>query len=484
MKTAKIKITNLFGIRELSLGGASVEISGPKGTGKTSVLDAIRYALTNKSGRDLIVRQGADAGEILIETSNGLTIDRKVKVGDKSGRVSIKSGTMTQTRPAEFLGQIFTPLQLNPVEFAAMDRQQKNRVILSMIRYQWDMNTIRGWFGEIPDVDYTKHILEVLADIASERGRYYQSRQDINRDIRSKTAMVSDIAKDIPEGFDFDRWNRYPISGKYRELTAAQDANAKIERARAFRDAYDGKRRGIESKYAIDCATIDRQMEAERSALTANIARWKEQIRAAQDKLSGLVEKAEAVKKTAAAERDAAISKLDADTGIAAEWADKEPVDVAALKAEIDTAEKMRRHLNEYTRMVSVQKEIESLTAQSQALTDKLTLARELPAKILEEAELPVDGLTVENGVPLIRGMPISNLSDGETLELCVDIAAANPGQLQIILIDGAERLDEKSRSKLYAKCREKGLQMIATRVADTDELEVTVLNDESGAAV
>ena len=84
--------------------------------------------------------------------------------------------------------------------------------------------------------------------------------------------------------------------------------------------------------------------------------------------------------------------------------------------------------------------------------------------------------LTVENGVPLLRGLPISNLSDGELLELCVDISVSKPGQLQIILVDGAERLDKESRDRLYAKCKEKGLQLIATRVTDSDALEVTVL--------
>ena len=84
--------------------------------------------------------------------------------------------------------------------------------------------------------------------------------------------------------------------------------------------------------------------------------------------------------------------------------------------------------------------------------------------------------LTVENGVPLIRGLPISNLSDGELLELCVDISVSKPGQLQIILVDGAERLDKDSRERLYTKCKEKGLQLIATRVTDSDALEVTEL--------
>ena len=34
----------------------------------------------------------------------------------------------------------------------------------------------------------------------------------------------------------------------------------------------------------------------------------------------------------------------------------------------------------------------------------------------------------------------------------------------------------KESRERLYTKCKEKGLQLIATRVTDSDALEVTVL--------
>lgn len=160
MKTSKIVIKNLFGIRETTLDGKSVEISGPKGAGKTSVLDAIRFALTNRSERDCIVHQGADEGEIIIETTTGLSIDRKALPAKSAGTVKVRDGSLLQTRPAEFLSQIFTPLQLNPVEFTQLSRQEKNRVILSLIEFDWDVNWIREQFGEIPQgVDYPRTVL-------------------------------------------------------------------------------------------------------------------------------------------------------------------------------------------------------------------------------------------------------------------------------------------------------------------------------------
>ena len=62
MKTTKIRIKNLFGISETELDGKSIEITGTNGTGKTSVIDAIKYALTNGSDRDYIIKQGESEG--------------------------------------------------------------------------------------------------------------------------------------------------------------------------------------------------------------------------------------------------------------------------------------------------------------------------------------------------------------------------------------------------------------------------------------
>ena len=75
-----------------------------------------------------------------------------------------------------------------------------------------------------------------------------------------------------------------------------------------------------------------------------------------------------------------------------------------------------------------------------------------------------------------IRGLPVSNLSEGEKLELCVEVALSKPSNLQVILIDGAEKLSDENREKLYKKCRERGLQFIATRTTNDNELEVHYL--------
>ena len=182
MKTTRIKIKNLFGIAETELDGSSVEITGTNGSGKTSVIDAIRYGLTNQSERDYIIRKGASEGEILIETDTGLYIDRKKRT-DKADYKSVKEGGKEVSGPESMLKQLFTPLQLDPVAFIGMNKQEQNRIILDLIEFDWDLNWIREQFGEIPEgVNYDQNILQVLHDIQADNSVYFQTRQDINRD--------------------------------------------------------------------------------------------------------------------------------------------------------------------------------------------------------------------------------------------------------------------------------------------------------------
>lgn len=476
MRTSKIKIRSLFGISEQELSGKSVEITGPKGAGKTSVLDAIRYALTNSSKRDWIVRSGETEGEIIIETDTNMTIDRKART-EKADTIFVRNGNDRVMRPETFLKSIITPLQLDPVAFTQMTKNEQNRAILDLIEFNWDLNWIREQFGEIPPgVDYSQNILQVLNDIQSDKGTYFMSRQDINRDIRNKQAFIEDIAKDIPEDYQAEKWRSYDLSEKYSELMKIRDSNGKIERARAFKESYNNKLRGLEAERDLAVSAEKDKMNRERGKLESTITRLRAEIEAAEKNIRTLDDKLIDKTKVIVADFEAKKAKLDKDVGIAEEYMEREPQPTEELENEISEAEAMIRHLNEYDRMTTMQNELEDLKADSDEYTRKIELARTLPGKILESAKLPVEGLTVEDGIPLIHGLPVSNRSDGELLELCVEIAISKPDSLQIILIDGTEKLDDKNREKLYRKCREKGLQFIATRTTNDNELLVTEL--------
>jgi exonuclease SbcC len=381
MKISKIKISNLFGIKEQNLDGKSIEITGSNGQGKTSILDAIRYALTNSSERDYIVKKGESEGEILIETDTGLSINRKKRT-QSSDYKSIKQNEKEINSPESFLKEIFTPMQLNPVEFTQMSKQEQNRIILDLIEFDWDLNWIKEKFGEIPSgVDYSQNILEVLNEIQSEDGEYYKARQDINRDIRNNRAFISDIADGLPEKYDAEKWEKFNLTEKLKELMTIKEQNARINEAKQFIANYDNKVKGYEAERQIAISAEEKNISIERENLQKEIARLEEQIKADKEKLNNLDNTLEDRKKIANLEYEKKIAALDESIGRAKEFSQKTPVDITEMQAECDLAEKMKSYINEYKRMKEYEKQIEELNIQSQEYTRKIELARNLPRR-------------------------------------------------------------------------------------------------------
>lgn len=476
MKVSRLIVKNMFGIKETELDGRSIELSGTNGAGKSSVIDAIKYGLTNQSDRDLIIKKGESEAEIIIETDTGLKVARK-KREDKADYKRITQDGKDIPSPEKLLHELYTPLQLNPIEFIDLPRQDQNRMILDLIDFPWDLNWIQEKFGEIPaGVDYQQNILQVLEQIQSEKGVYFLNRQDINRDIRNKLAFIEDIAKDIPSGYNASYWEQYNLGEKYKKLTEIKQQNNVIERAKLFKSQRDNKIRGLQADLQIEISGIDREVENRKTILLTRIEQLKGEIQNAETELNGLQEKRNDKVALAESKYNEAVAKLDGDMQTADKYCDLPLQDVSDLQSEIEMAEQMQKHLNEYKRMQNMQADIEGLRVQAQELTNKIELARELPGEILKTANIPVEGLSVENGLALINGIPVSNLSDGEKLSLCVDIALSKPNSLQIILIDGVERLSDDNRNLLYQKCRDRGLQFIATRTTNANELEVTYL--------
>lgn len=476
MKITKIKIRNLFGIKEYEQDGSSVELSGTNGIGKTSVIDAIRYALTNKSDRDFIVRKGETEGEILIETDNGLRIDRKARTNQADYK-SVKQNGVEVGSPEAFLREIFTTLQLNPIEFMAMDKKKQNATILDMIEYDWDMNKITEWFGEIPSwVSYDQNILQILDDIQSEKGEYFMHRQDINRDIRNKKAFIEEIAEGIPAGYDVEKWKAASTSAIYHEIEQIRSDNQMIEKAHMLKDARDSKIRSFEADKEIAKNALDTEFSNRSHQIDQDIWKLQNQIQTLQNEKDGLDAQKQDKLDLIEQKYKTDVAKYDAEVAEYAQYIDKEKKDVSGLVKDAEYMELMKGHINEYNRMVDLQNEVEELTAESADLTSKIEKARTLPGEILQDCSIPIEGLTVENGIPLIHGLPVSNLSEGEKLDLCIDVSIQKPNGLQIILIDGAEKLSSGLREKLYGKCKEKGLQYIATRTTDDDAMTVVEL--------
>lgn len=479
-KITKILIKNLFGISEFEADSKSIELLGGNGTGKTSVLDAIRLALTNRSSRDCIVKRGETEGEIIIETDSGLTITRKPRT-NKTDYKSIKQNGKEVQSPEVFLSEIFSELQLNPVAFINMDSKEQNRIILDLIEYHWDLNIIKEWFGEIPQgVDYQKHILEVLQQIAAEDGFYFQQRQNINRDIRNKKAFIEEIMKELPENFNAAKWEAYDLQEIHSKIEKARQHNAQIEKAETLKANYDNKIRGFQSIKELEEQRLLKGLQEREGELKADIAKLQEMLNSAQKELNSLNDVCSDKKAVIEANYEKQVAQFNEELKAFEPYLQQQKINIVPLQEEAAEALKMKQQLPQYNKMLAMNNELADLQAASDEFTRKIELARTLPAQILAEANLPLGEMSIDGDQVLIKkpngDLPISNLSEGEKLDLCVDIALKNKTGLQIVLIDGVEKLSPINRQHLYERCKASGLQFIATRTTADNELTVVEL--------
>lgn len=480
MKVTKLVVKNLFGIKEYEQDGRSAELSGTNGTGKSSVIEAIRLGLSNRTSKDIVIRKGESEGEILIETNSGLRINRKFREG-KADYKSIKENNQDVPSPETYLSSIFSPLQLDPVEFTKMSRQEQNRAILNLIEFAWDMDYIKDKFGEIPPgVNYDQHILKVLEDIQAEDGYYFKARQDLNREIRQNEEFCARIAKSLPENYNPKRWKEYPLKDKITELSMLKDRNSQIQRAKVLSQNYEIQLSALESQKKSDIAIEEKLIEDERINLQSQIERFESEIAIRKERLKHLSDNLKDKIAVVESRYSESKAKLDKENAMAAKWCGSEIIDTTNLEEEVNLATDMIKYLTESERLEEMQSKQEGMKNQSEEFTKKIELARELPSEILKVAKIPVKGLTVIDGEPMIdKGngpLPISNLSEGEQLDLCIDVALSKPGNLQLILIDGAERLSTSNRERIKEKCKAAGLQFIITRTTDSEDLEVEYL--------
>ena len=232
-----------------------------------------------------------------------------------------------------------------------------------------------------------------------------------------------EIAASIPVGYDVTKWESMSAGDIYRQIERLQRENQTIEKAKMLMESRENKIRKFDADREIEIAALDREISNRANQIDKSVASLNEQIREYEKEKEQLASKKQDKLEVIEQTYKANVAHFDAEVAEYAEYADKKPNDVTDLQNKAKTIEEMQSHINEYKRMIGLQEEITEMKEQSQSLTDKIEKARTLPGEILTDCTIPIDGLTVENGIPLINGLPVSNLSEGEKLDLCIDVA-------------------------------------------------------------
>ena len=114
-------------------------------------------------------------------------------------------------------------------------------------------------------------------------------------------------------------------------------------------------------------------------------------------------------------------------------------------------------------------------------LTVKIDNIREQRTALLDQAPLPLPGLSVQEGELIYNGQKWDNMSGSDQLKVSTAIVRKLKPECGFVLLDKLEQMDMATLQEFGVWLEQEGLQAIATRVSVGDECEIII---EDGYAV
>ena len=529
----RIEVKNFIGLSELAFSPGKINVlTGHKGSGKTSLIEAIEAAFTNNKRRTEIVRHGENEATVFVQTDSGLEVDRKIRT-EKSDYLKIRKPGETVPQSESFLRKLINGDIFRPLEFVKKKPEEQAKIILNMLEIPWTMDDIKNWFGEVPEANYQAHILQILKQIED---AYYKHRETVNREIKVLEAQVTGIKNELPKNYDGELWRAKKVQDYYNKVAQAEEANKKITNARTLIDGlesqiatikaeaetekqekknvYDRKRgevrefkqflsQKVEKANDLIAGSTDKIKESDRALdleLAAEIERLKTSYSEKKQIARKLIEDEVAMQREYVAKANESLAAKDQelvnidqleeqaiagidertegriDTENAKAGSAKtilktaKEIDVDPLQKEADEVADMQSYLREFDRMADMIKDkLAPRQELSKTLTARIEKARELPMELLKIAAVPIPEINVDaDGRIRIGQTLLGDLSEGEQLEMAYHMAKAQCGDLKVICLDGINKINPADRKWIEGEM-------------ETDEYQYFVISTEDG---
>lgn len=108
-------------------------------------------------------------------------------------------------------------------------------------------------------------------------------------------------------------------------------------------------------------------------------------------------------------------------------------------------------------------------------LTHKIDAVRQAKTDLLNNADLPLPGLSVENGSLRYNGFEWDNMSSSDQLKVATAIVRKLKPECGFVLIDKLEQMDMPTLQEFGKWLEQENLQAIATRVSTGDECSIII---------
>lgn len=513
LRVAQLKARNFKCITEVEIAptGDIITIAGQPGQGKTSILEAIETAL--RGGDETLVRRGADHSEIFLAVGD-LTVSRSIDTEGKQRLAVSQDGRPLGAQQAKaLLAALFGPHVFRPIEWVSLSggdakgrverlRRQRDELLHAIPIRLSEQDLVAavkelgdealGVLGEVHvEVDLERqHGLVVCESL---RKASYDARAVANRQVEEAETVLRTVPvppRDVPsEPLDFLVRQEKQAEQAYQQALGAQRAQA-TSRARAQQlreliasetQALAGARLADETTIVTEGQQVAQQIQ-DLDRQIAELQRQRTQLEARRSDLRDELSRSrelndELRRRQKAHERN--IAELADLEGTLGRGAGDDP---SLLEKALEKARDRRwaRELQEKHNTAAAK--VQDLRRRADALDGLVTLFREtLPARLLQTAPFPIEGLGLDGEQITIHSVPIHRLGTSEQIRLGVKVAVALNQRAGFVCVDGAESLGAEGRQELAAAAQEHGVQLWMSEVTESPAPGSIVMHD--GAA-
>ena len=176
------------------------------------------------------------------------------------------------------------------------------------------------------------------------------------------------------------------------------------------------------------------------------------------------------------AEAKAKLETLTADLEAANKSAqDLQDESTAELEESLRTIDEINRKVRANLDKEKAEEDAAQYADQYGVLTDKIEAIRRDRKKLLDSADLPLEGLSVADGELLYNGHKWDCMSGSDQLRVSTAIIRRLNPNCGFVLLDKLEQMDTETLREFGEWLESEGLQAIATRVSTGDECSVII---------
>lgn len=404
VKINKLEIENVKRVKAVTIEPTSnglTILGGNNNQGKTSVLDAIAWALGgNKYKPSKPARDGSmNPPTLRLELSNGLIVERKGKNSDL--KVTDPSG---QKAGQQLLDSFVEELALNLPKFIESSAKDKANTLLQIIG-----------------------VGEKLWELDRKEERLYNERRTIGQiaDQKKKYAAEQPHFPEAPN----ELVSIADLIHEQQEILARNGENAR-------------KRQNREE--------------------------IRSQLHLSEERLKQLKEKL--------AQEEATHEKLMGDY-IEANKSIEDLVDESTEEIEnsIANIEEINRKVRANLDKEKAEEDAKQYSSQYDKLTKEIQDVRDERTSLLDSADLPLPGLSVEDGELVFEGQKWDNMSGSQQLRVATAIVRKLKPECGFVLLDKLEQMDIPTLTEFGKWLESEGLQAIATRVSSGEECQIII---------